>query len=61
MIRIRVWAATEKVADAADAVAEAMPQYGLRLIERSEPYICRPPKQAESRIYLTFVDQDPNQ
>ena len=27
---------------------------GFVLEEGSEPYICRPPKQLESRIYLTF-------
>jgi hypothetical protein len=59
VVRIRVWAATEKIDQAADAVVESMQQYGLRLVEKSEPYICRPPKQNDSRIYLTFIDEEP--
>lgn len=56
LIRVRVWAATEKVEQAADCFIEACGEYDLKLQEKSEPYQCRPPKQGESRIYLTFTD-----
>lgn len=59
VIRVRVWADTKKVEQAAAAVVEAMEaDYGLKLLERSAPYSCRPPKQNDSRIYLTFVEVD---
>lgn len=55
-ISIRVWAATEHANKAAQAVAFALGRvYGWRLVETSEPYQCRPPKQLESRVYLKFM------
>lgn len=54
VIRLRCWARTEVVEMIADGVIESMAAAGLRLIERSQPYVCRPPKQNDSRIYLTF-------
>lgn len=54
VIRVRVWAESSIVGLMADGVVMALQQAGLRLVERSEPYACRPPKQLESRIYLTF-------
>lgn len=54
LIRIRVWADSSKVADVADLCIEGMEEKGFNLIEKSSPYQCRPTKQLESRIYLTF-------
>ncbi|MFG6097349.1 hypothetical protein SPB21_18940 [Leptothoe sp. ISB3NOV94-8A] len=54
LIRIRVWAAAETVKDAAQLIVRRLTRDGLELIEQSDPYPCRPPKQLESRIYLTF-------
>lgn len=55
-ISVRVWAATEHAAKAGQAVAFAMGRvYGWKLVEVSEPYQCRPPKQLESRVYLKFM------
>ena len=56
LIRIRVWAATDKVEQAAQCFIESAQQYDLKFQEKTEPYKCRPPKQNESRIYLTFTD-----
>lgn len=56
LIRVRVWAATDKVEQAANCLIEGYTEYDLKLQERSDPYQCRPPKQGESRIYLTFTD-----
>lgn len=58
LIRIRVWAATDKVKQAASIFTESAQQYGLKLQEQSEPYQNRPPKQNESRIYLTFTNSE---
>lgn len=58
LIRVRVWAAKEKVQDAAELFVENAESMGLRLLEKSNPYPCRPPNQLESRIYLTFEDCD---
>jgi hypothetical protein len=57
-IYIRVMTGKERVEQAAEAIAEALEQYGLELIEKSEPYPCRPPKQNDARVYLQFIDRD---
>ncbi len=54
LIRIRLWADGEKVKQDCDKLLHALASQGFVLEERSEPYACRPPKQLESRIYLTF-------
>lgn len=55
LVRIRVWAETSKVKQMADLIIDEMEaSRKCEFIERSEPYQCRPPKQLESRIYLTF-------
>ena len=54
LVRIRVWANSKVVENAADLVVEGMEEKGFSLLEKSEPYQCRPPKQLESRIYLSF-------
>ena len=55
IIRIRVWAEAYKVEGVASQVCAAMTGKGYRLLEQSIAYPCRPPKQAESRIYLSFI------
>ena len=60
LIRVRVWAATDKVEQAASILIESAQQYGLKLQEKTEPYQCRPPKQKDSRIYLTFTEDQIN-
>ena len=54
LIKIRLWADGEKVKQDCDKLLHALENNGFVLEERSEPYVCRPPKQRESRIYLTF-------
>lgn len=54
LIHIRVLAETSRVEGAAYQVRVAMEEQGYQFMEASSPYPCRPPKQAESRIYLTF-------
>jgi hypothetical protein len=56
LIRIRVMASNQKVAEVAQHFIESATDMGLKLIDQSEPYPCRPPNQLESRIYLTFED-----
>ncbi|WP_009631038.1 hypothetical protein [Synechocystis sp. PCC 7509] len=58
LVRVRVWAATDKVEQAAQCLIESAQAYGLKLQEESEPYQNRPPKQNESRIYLTFTGKE---
>ncbi len=55
LIRVRVWAEDSKVRGAAYQLRVAMEDQGYRFLEQSEPYPCRPPKQLESRIYMTFI------
>jgi len=54
LVMIRVWAETKEVDLAADRIIHNM-ERAYKLVERSEPYTCRPPKQLESRIYLKFM------
>lgn len=56
LIKVRVWAATDQVERVAEAMIEAMMNYELKFLEGSAPFVCRPPKQNESRIYLLFSD-----
>ncbi len=58
LIRVRVWTDMTKVKGAAYHIKGVMEESGCELIEQSEPYTCRPPKQLESRIYLTFRERD---
>lgn len=58
LIRVRVWANTDKVEQAAQCLIESAQEYGLKFQEKTEPHKCRPPKQNESRIYLTFTDKE---
>jgi hypothetical protein len=54
LIKMRVWADMDVVKMVADTIASAMPHLGGELVDRSEGYPCRPPKQLEGRVYLTF-------
>lgn len=58
LIRIRVWADSKKVTRAAIQIKSVLEQSGFEFIEQSEAYVCRPPKQLESRIYLTFKQRN---
>lgn len=57
LVMVRVWAETGKVEAAADTVQRAYEVMGYRLVERSRAYVCRPPKQLESRVYLKFLPE----
>jgi hypothetical protein len=54
LIRVRVWAKAEDVDLVAGFIAGNLIKLGYELVEKSDAYPCRPPKQLESRIYLTF-------
>lgn len=56
-VMVRVWAAAETVGDVTDDLVRAMRKAGARLMERSNPYPCRPPKQQEARVYLKFLPE----
>jgi len=56
VLRVRVWAKTEDVEAQARLIVRTLTSGGYRLLEQSQPYVCRPPKQLESRIYLSFID-----
>ncbi len=55
LLRVRVWAKTKDVESQARLIVRTLTSGGYRLVEQSQPYICRPPKQLESRVYLTFM------
>ncbi len=57
LIKIRLWASGQQVDGIADLLIEASETIGLKLIEKSNPYPCRPPLQKESRVYLVFEQE----
>jgi hypothetical protein len=59
LIMVRVWADEEIIQEAADDIVSKSKKI-WQLIERSEPYRCRPPKQREARIYLRFLPKGVN-
>jgi len=58
LIRIRVWSESTKIEETANRILTVLQDSGFELIERSQPYVCRPPKHLESRIYLSFRGRD---
>lgn len=56
LIKIRIWASAKKVEQAAELFIENAKDIGLRILEKSEAYACRPPNQNDARIYLTFEE-----
>jgi hypothetical protein len=55
-IDIRVWADQDFTEEHADVIVQLFSQNGYKLLNKSKSYPCRPPKQKESRIYLSFTD-----
>lgn len=55
VLRVRVWTRGDVVNSVADTLVELIEGCDMNLLERSEAYPCRAPKQNESRVYLTFT------
>lgn len=56
LVRIRVWAEKGKASPLADLVKQALCDDGpYDLVDKSDAYPCRPPKQSEERVYMSFV------
>lgn len=53
LIKMRVWADALIVDKVASEIVSQMKDKAT-LVDRSEIYPCRPPKQKEGRVYLTF-------
>lgn len=56
-IMIRCWASAEVIPELVEEVVHSLHSAGLRLMEQSPAYPCRPPKQQESRVYLKFLPE----
>lgn len=56
-VMIRLWCANEVIEEVVNDVIKQIQALGLRLMEQSTPYPCRPPKQLESRVYLKFLPE----
>lgn len=54
LIRVRVWGATGEKLEEAVALVKGAFANGFEVINQSMPYVCRPPQQRESRVYLEF-------
>jgi len=57
-VNIRLWADLNDVDGLADDLEQAMRRCDLRLLKRSQVYVCRPPQQLEGRVYMLFVKRD---
>jgi len=55
LLNVRVWSDANTVEEFADDVVMQLEKIHFQLMERSEVYICRPPKQLEGRVYLKFL------
>lgn len=56
LVRVRVWASCDRLEAEAKAIADALIEiHDYELVEKSDPYPCRPPSQQDSRVYLTFL------
>jgi hypothetical protein len=58
VISISVSTGYDRLSEVAEILTEALEGYDLELIEQSRAYPCRPPKQNDSKMYLTFLAQD---
>lgn len=56
-LKIRLWASNEEINEYAELIQQLLIENGYRIVDTSEPYPCRPPKQNESRIYLTVIEK----
>lgn len=54
LIRVRVWGATGVALDTAVKMVKGAFGNGFECVNHSMPYVCRPPQQLESRVYLEF-------
>jgi hypothetical protein len=59
ILRVRVWAASTAVDQHARAIRDAIERAGYVMTEKDGPFVCRPPKQHEARIYLAFLPPEP--
>jgi hypothetical protein len=55
LIKIRIWADARITETVASELIEALAKKGLRKMNCSKPYLCRPPEHLESRMYIEFV------
>jgi len=55
LIKIRIWADARITESVASELIEGLAKKGLRVMNCSKPYLCRPPEHSESRMYLEFV------
>lgn len=55
LVMVRVWSNAETVEAMADTVEVLLGGEGYVLVKRNGPYLCRPPKQLEARMYLEFM------
>lgn len=54
VIYVRVWADASRVDGVAYQLRVSLESEGYVFLDQSQPYPCRPPKQLEARIYMSF-------
>ena len=56
-MKIRLWASNETIEEYAELISQLLGENGYTVVDKSEPYPCRPPKQNESRVYLSVIEK----
>ena len=53
-LKIRVWTHADEVEGLAEDIIAKLKQ-SFDVVEKSKVYLCRPPKQAEGRVYISLL------
>lgn len=53
-VKIRVHFEKTQANDIANKVAELLESGGFKLLDKSKPYICKPPQSNDAMVYLNF-------
>lgn len=57
-LRIRLWSDQKDMDEYSTIIKEICQAHGLKLLESSKPYPCRPPQEKETRVYLYFIKEN---
>ncbi|MDJ0509259.1 MAG: hypothetical protein QNJ64_08410 [Crocosphaera sp.] len=57
-LKMRLWGNNEEIEDYADLIIQLLRENGYSIVDKSQPYLCRPPQQNKSRIYLHIINNN---
>ena len=56
--KIRLWGNNEEIEHYSQLITQFLRENGCSIVDKSKPYVCRPPQQNQSIIYLHIIDKD---